>query len=386
MEGGRMKVAVIGAGIVGAAVAAELAERGADVTVFEAGAIGGGTTSTSYAWINSNGKTPREYFDINLAGLEAMRAAARPWFEQTGHLEWAADAAHAEGLARRVARQQEWGYDARWVSPSEARELVPALRVPDDAAAIAWFPEEGLAYPVVATADHIARARAAGAEVRPHTPVTGVEDLGRGVRIRTPGAEAVFDTVVSCAGRWTADVTSWAGASVPMVDTDAVGGAGVGYLATTAPVGVDLRRVVTTSPLNVRPAGGGRFLLQSTVLDATADPSESLTGDHPVARELTRRFGELFVDAEDTRVETFVVGRRVMPADGLTVAGRLPGAPNVYVVATHSGVTLSVALARWVADELGGKDIGLLAPFRPDRLLDPAAAYTAPAPRLPGEQ
>ena len=67
-------VIVIGAGSVGANVAYRLAARGARVTVLEAGAPGGGTSGVSFAWTNSFNKTPRDYHDLNTAGMAEHRA------------------------------------------------------------------------------------------------------------------------------------------------------------------------------------------------------------------------------------------------------------------------------------------------------------------------
>jgi len=63
-------VLVVGAGCVGANVAYRLAERGAAVTVLDAGAPGAGTSGASFAWTNSFGKTPRDYnqFSTTLGG------------------------------------------------------------------------------------------------------------------------------------------------------------------------------------------------------------------------------------------------------------------------------------------------------------------------------
>src|SRR5207248_10672435 len=70
--GGRlMRCIVIGAGIIGTTVALRLAQRGAAVTLLDQGLPGGGTTGTTFAWVNASAKEPRSYFDLNAAGMAA---------------------------------------------------------------------------------------------------------------------------------------------------------------------------------------------------------------------------------------------------------------------------------------------------------------------------
>lgn len=65
-----MRIAVIGAGIVGASVAFRLARGGARVWLLDEAGPASGTTSSSFAWVNANSKTAREYFELNRAGME----------------------------------------------------------------------------------------------------------------------------------------------------------------------------------------------------------------------------------------------------------------------------------------------------------------------------
>src|SRR5262245_15475013 len=88
-----MHVVVVGAGIVGSSVAYECAKAGAKVTVLEAGRVSGATSAVSFAWTNATTKTPRPYFDLNVAGMRAHLELKRdfgstPWFSQTGSVEW----------------------------------------------------------------------------------------------------------------------------------------------------------------------------------------------------------------------------------------------------------------------------------------------------------
>jgi len=56
----------------------------------------------------------------------------------------------------------------------------------------------------------------------------------------------------------------------------------------------------------------------------------------------------------------------VIPADGLTVAGHVDDGGRLYVVATHSGVTLAPLLGRIAAAEIVDETLNeVLGPFRP---------------------
>jgi glycine/D-amino acid oxidase-like deaminating enzyme len=65
------RVVVVGAGIVGAPVAARLAAAGLRVTLLDQDQPGCATSRWSFAWINSNEKGPRPYHDLNHAGMQA---------------------------------------------------------------------------------------------------------------------------------------------------------------------------------------------------------------------------------------------------------------------------------------------------------------------------
>src|SRR2546429_7964075 len=99
------QVVVIGAGVYGAAVTAELARRGARVTVVDSDAPAAGTSGATFSWINSNGKQPRAYHDLNIAGMQAHRRLARDvpgsdWYHEGGNLEWAGGDTERAAVAR----------------------------------------------------------------------------------------------------------------------------------------------------------------------------------------------------------------------------------------------------------------------------------------------
>lgn len=386
-----MKVAVIGAGIVGSAVARELARRGAAVTLFEQTAPGAGTSGTTFAWVNAHDKWPEAYHRLNLAGCAEHQRWAESadgpagWYARTGNLEWA-DAAGSKRLEERFARLSAAGHACHWIDEDEARRLEPDLRLDGSVERVAYFPEEAFVLPVALLARLLGEARDHGAVLRCPARVTAVEPTGSGADVvLASGERERYDRVVSCVGRWTEEFAP-ATTRVPLVDTTEVGGAAVGFLAYTAPAPVRLSRVLTTPRLNVRPDGGGRLVLQGLDLDGTADPADVPAADSDLAAQLANRLHEVLGVSGPVAVESVRVGQRAMPADGLTVAGSV--GESVYVVATHSGITLGPLLGRLVSSEvLGGDESALLGGFRPERFAEgPVDDTYVRAARTPGEQ
>jgi glycine/D-amino acid oxidase-like deaminating enzyme len=356
----RVRVVVIGAGVVGVAVAAGLARRGAEVTALDAGRPGAGTSGDTFAWVNAANKEPESYFALNVAGMRAHRELAgdrAPWYFPTGNLERATTDEHRAALAARLDRLAARDYPARRLTAAQARELEPDLAPADGDHA--FFPDEAHVLPIPLLARLLADARDHGAALRTHAAVTEVDG---GVVRTADGTRHDADVVVSCAGRWTTEVAAMAGADVPMVDPELAGSPAVAYLATTSPVPVRLSRVLHTSRLNLRPDGGGRLMLHALDLDQVADPAAP---DPGVAAEFVRRLPEVLTGADDVPVDAVRIGQRAIPGDGRTVAGFTD--PGFYVVATHSGITLAPLLGELVAGEVFGAESAMLADFRPGR-------------------
>jgi D-hydroxyproline dehydrogenase subunit beta len=360
---------VIGAGILGASLAARLAAAGLRVTLLDQDQPGRATSRWSFAWINSNDKTPRPYHDLNHAGMRAWAELAPDldgdaWYRPVGHIELATAEGAAE-LEARVERLAGWGYPARLVDPAEAAALEPALRVPPDAAA-AFFPGEGylLTEPLIARL--VARAESHGAHVLTGEPgrVTGLEP-GAPPRVRTAtGAVLEADDVVCCAGRWTPAL-----AEVPLVPSETEGSAAPGLVVRVRPVAPPgLVRLIHTPELGLRPHPGGLLHLEAEDAAAAVDLHTPEPELRRWAAELLRRARRTVRGLDDARVVEARVCVRPLPADGQSIVGRLPGAAGTYVAVTHSGVTLAAHLSRLItADLTTGTPPAPLAAYTPAR-------------------
>ncbi len=376
------RCAVIGAGVIGVCLAARLAEAGLEVTLLEQDQPGQATTRSSLAWVNANDKTPRDYHDLNHAGLRAWAALApgldgEAWYRPSGNLEWAADAPGREELTARVRRLTEWGYRARLLDAEAAMEREPSLRRPGLISPVAWFPEEAylLTEPLVDRVAALARARGATLLTGESGRVTGLEMDGdppdRAVRaVRTAdGASIPADAVVCCAGRWTPEVAALAGANapVPLVPWAEPGAEAPGLVVLAGPVtAAGPTRIVHAPDVHLRPDAGGLVHLEAP--DAAVDlhtPEADLKG---WAEELLRRARLVVGGLDGAGVADYRVCVRPMPADGRSIVGWLPGAHGAYLAVTHSGATLAAHVAGLITAELTGDAVPAeLAPFRPDR-------------------
>lgn len=138
--GGMSDVCIVGGGVIGLALAYELAERGREVTVLEAGALG----ERSAAGVAAGMIAPYAEADVApgpltrlaleshrrypefIARLEA-RTGMDTGFDRTGTLVVAAHRDHRAPLLQLEAFQKERGLAARRVSAEEVRQLEPLL-------------------------------------------------------------------------------------------------------------------------------------------------------------------------------------------------------------------------------------------------------------------
>lgn len=222
-----MHVAVIGCGIVGAACAHALASRGVDVTVFEADTVGGGSTARSAGGIRTQFST-RVNVELSLVSLPTWESFGSEFgvdiaFRQVGYLFLAREQGTAETFEENVTMQRELGVPVELLSPTEAREHCPALRSERFHAAT-FAGCDGFADPYLALQGYVDGARAAGAEIRPKTPVTDLLFDGDSVSGVVAGdaddpsvSERVpADTVVNAAGPWARRVAALGGVDLPV--------------------------------------------------------------------------------------------------------------------------------------------------------------------------
>ena len=214
-------VVVIGGGVVGCSIAYQLARRGLrDVLVIERDAVGAGTTSKAAGGIRAQFPTETE---IRFS-LESIRVFEQfeeefgvdPGYHRIGYLFLIGTERDLRGFERRVTLQRSLGVDVRVITPRDAQELVPALRV-DDLVAAVWGPEDGMAGPAEVTNGYARRARELGARIAEGVEVTAMDvDGGRVRGVSTTAGHVATPLVVNAAGPTAARVGRLAGLDLPV--------------------------------------------------------------------------------------------------------------------------------------------------------------------------
>ena len=358
---------VVGLGIVGACATWAAARAGARVVAFDAGIVGEGTSGTSFAWLNAVRKEPEFYHRLNADGMAAHRELARELGADAGHhaggsLEWAEGDDGERELRARVARLAGRGYPAEWITRERAVALEPALAVPERVREVAFYAADAWLDAPRLIRTLLSAASRHGAEIRERTRIEALR--ARGPRLEgvvVDGREVSADAVLICVGPATEACLAALGVRLPV-------GRVPGLLAVTSPPAQPLQRVVHAPGVHLRPDVGGGLLLGADDVDAPAAQADSPTTLDALAANLLERASRVMPAARGVKVVDRRVGVRPMPADRHTIAGRVPGFDNAWMIATHSGVTLGPLLGRLIAEEIvDGASHAALAPFRPER-------------------
>jgi glycine/D-amino acid oxidase-like deaminating enzyme len=359
-------VTIVGAGLLGSALAFHLARRGAEVTVVEADRPGRGTSSATFAFATAQDKMPAGYFELNEAGVReyaALAATLGPDWRHPGGDLVVGCGAGAEAVAARIERYAALGYSVHRLDRAALAALEPAVEPAPGELAVAHFPDDVWIDVPLLVGRLLAGARAAGAVIRTGQRVESFEIVGDRVSaVRLAGGElASADVVVLAAGPETETLAASAGVRLPMKPSP-------GLLAITEPIATGLGHVVHAEGIALRPDGGGRIILFSRAVDGTLAPDvRTVDRDAAPVREIVDRGAALVPALAGVPAETVRIGRRALTTDGQPAVGFAASPDNLYLLTTHSGVTLGGLLGRLAASEILGRPVPQLEPYRPSR-------------------
>lgn len=344
-------VVVVGAGIIGCAVAYELARRGAAVQIVDERPAGNGATQASAGilapYIEADGEfldlTVRSLnlFDEFVAEVSSDSGIAIP-YRRTGTLQVATGADQMTALGNRAARLDARGVHCAVLDARAARVEEPHLGA--DVAGAVLMPLHGFVVVGELMRSLVTAMGCHGARLIQGGRVRSISRSVEGLMVETDRGELTGDAVVLAAGSWCSEIEI-AGATgrIPVRPVR-------GQLLRLAWSGPKLRRVTWSDRCYLVPWDDGTLLVGATVEEAGFDERTTAAG----VRDLLAAACELVPHASTAGFLGARVGLRPATSDELPVIGRSRAVPGLMYAGGHyrNGVLLAPLTARLVADEL----------------------------------
>jgi sarcosine oxidase subunit beta len=214
-------VVIVGGGVMGCALAYQLARRGVDVVVVERAQLGSQSTARNAGGVRqqfSNEQNVRvQMLSTRLLEGFEQEIGVPADFRQVGYLFVLTRPQDVESFREQMAMWHRVGLtEARWLDAEEARMLVPVLNT-EDVLDCTFCPTDGIAGPASVTAGYASAARRHGARLLEEVAVIGVDVTGGRVSgVRTSRGDIATRAVFDCAGAWSGEVGRLAGIDVPV--------------------------------------------------------------------------------------------------------------------------------------------------------------------------
>ena len=344
-------LALIGAGLVGTAVAWGAARRGANVLLVDAGEddLHASAGNFGLVWVQGKGVGSPDYaaltrrsadlwpdFDADLADATGVS----PGYCRTGGVEIALSEAELNDMRTEILRMHNQpppgASGARILDRAELRALVPA--VSEEALGASFCPHDGVVDPLrthralsAALADHpnveIVRARAQSAE----------PEKGGGFRVDAGKTVYRAGRVALTAGLGAPSLAPALGLPAPVRPVR-------GQILVTE----RLPKMLDVPSVSVRQTADGTVMLG----DSKEDVGFNRGVTRSVADKIVARAVRLFPALRHARIVRQWGALRVMSPDGKPVYAESRHHPGAALLTCHSGVTLAAAHANEVAEAL----------------------------------
>jgi glycine oxidase len=365
-------VLVVGGGVIGAAIAFELAKAGVQTLVIEKDTLGSQSTRAGAGMLGAQVEmiAAGPMYELGVAS----RALFPNWREELleisgldmelqtpGIFRVAVDEADRAELLARQAWQNAAGQRAEWYEDEELRKILGDELVGATHGAL-YLPDDHQVRNAALLLGLAASAKALGAELLEQTAMSGFwTENGAVVGVHTPGGSIRANRVVLATGAWTGLLGRELDLDIPIYP---VKGQSL-LLNTYAPPSP---YTIFTHGCYILPKRNGQVYVGATEEESGFDSRPNLGS---LARLSTQAI-ELMPSLASLPFAEPLTGLRPGSRDGLPVLGEVPGVPGLYLAAGHfrNGVLLSAITGTVIRELLTGAQTSLdLQPFSIARYL-----------------
>lgn len=368
-------VAIVGAGIVGAACAAEFALRGFRTAIVDRDIIGGGATAAGMGHI--------VVMDDSEAQFGLTRYSQQLWqalrlelpddveYEQCGTIWVAADEEEMTEVRRKHAYYGQRNVPTEIVDARTLKILEPNLR--EGLAGGLLVPEDAVLYPPCAARFLIERAQSHGANLRLGASAVSI---GNHKLDLSDGSMLTADVLVNAGGAWAPELAPALQIKKRkghLVITDRYAGflrhqlVELGYLKSAHSLTSD------SVAFNVQPRRTGQILIGSS----RQYGAEHKDVDHEILKRMLQRAQEYMPALGRMSAVRTWTGFRAATPDKLPLIGPWPTDKSLFLATGHEGlgITTSLATARILVDQITGTKSALsIEPYLPARAVEHAHA------------
>lgn len=340
-------VAVIGGGLVGAAIGWGLARLGQRIAVLDEGDVAYRASRGNFAlvWVQSKGLGMPEYATWTRRSSDGWASFAQILAEETGldvafqrpggfHLclSEAELAARANTLQRLHNQPRMMQYPYTMMERGTVEKMLP--QIGPEVVGGSYCPLDGHCNSLrLLRALHTGLKRQ-GADYLPSHIVAKIEPRGGAFRLATPGGDITAGKIVLAAGNGNARLGPMVGLRVPVRPQR-------GQIVVTERARPFLRYPVVT----IRQTDEGSVMLGDSVEEAGWDDRVGSAVIATIANRATRMFPLL----KGLNVVRSWAALRVMTEDGFPIYEQSETSPGAFVATCHSGVTLAANHALVVA-------------------------------------
>jgi sarcosine oxidase subunit beta len=214
------EIAIVGGGVIGLAIAYNLALRGlTDVVIFERGYLAEGASGRNGGGVRqqwsaeTNMRLMQE--SVKLCRQFAKELEVNVWFRQGGYLFLARTPKEVARLEQTVEIQKRCGLPTRLLDAAEAQGIVPEMN-PDGILAACFNPSDGILFPWPFLWGYAQQATKRGARLYTFTGVERIDANKDGsYLVHTTGGNVRAKRVINAAGAWSPAVAEMVGVSLP---------------------------------------------------------------------------------------------------------------------------------------------------------------------------
>jgi glycine/D-amino acid oxidase-like deaminating enzyme len=352
-------VLVIGAGALGASIAAHLARLGSTVCVLDRDPerSGQATTPRSFGLVWAQSKQPDAYLELTLASIRyypefLSRLGGSCDYARPGGLVLLESEQHQTQLHELLRHQERClGFHTEFLDGRATRQLEPAIS--EEVVGSTFSASDGHLDPQKLHVVMHAHCAALGVHIVHDAGVRSLHrQAGRWAAETSQGTFAA-PVFVNCAGAWAAQLAGLVGVELAVRAVR-------GQIVRSAP----MPPLLSHPTLDVRQGPDGRVWMGTVASDDDFGLDVRVNDTQAILATAARQVPAL----SSVTVERVWAGIRATTADGQPILDRMPQLPGGYVAVGHSGITLAPIIGHLMAEFImSGRKPALMRPFSADR-------------------